>query len=173
MKLCPELSFKFRLVKERDLKKIFEIEQAAFKRDAYSLGFLYLLYKKLLKPLRFFRLKKMIHMKQNACIVAVNSEDDEKLLGYIIANVHKEKKLGHILTIAVQPENQNQGIGSCLLKHLEKALKEQSIVLITLEVRKSNEKVIRFYKHAGYQKKAISRNYYADGEDAVVMMKNI
>ena len=43
---------------------------------------------------------------------------------------------------------------------------------LTLEVRKSNEVAISFYKKNGFNEVAVRKNYYK-GEDGILMMKKI
>lgn len=70
--------------------------------------------------------------------------------------------------IKVDSKFRKQGIGS---KFIEKLLK-LNINNITLEVRKSNECAIEFYKKNGFEIAAIRKNYYKN-EDGYLMIKKI
>ena len=69
--------------------------------------------------------------------------------------------------IVVKDEYKNKGIGSKLLKYIEKDIKN-----ITLEVRESNTTAINFYKKNGYSIVSTRHNYYKD-EDGYLMIKNL
>ena len=69
--------------------------------------------------------------------------------------------------IVVKDEYKRLGIGSKLLKYIEKDIKN-----ITLEVRESNTAAINFYKKNGYSIVSTRHNYYKD-EDGYLMIKNL
>ncbi len=149
--------FKIRSVIYNDLKKIFEIELSVFKKDAYPFSFLSLLY----------------YLNRATFFIAVDNKNEYEVYGYIVANVSLKKRLGHILSFAVKPSSQRKGVGTALLKKLETILKRLNIQEIILEVRLSNIGAISLYEREGFKRKAISKNYYEDGEDALVMKKQI
>ncbi len=149
--------FKIRPVIYNDLKKIFEIELSVFKKDAYPFSFLSLLY----------------YLNRATFFIAVDNKNEDEVYGYIVANVSLKKRLGHILSFAVKPSSQRKGVGTALLKKLETILKRLNIQEIILEVRLSNIGAISLYEREGFKRKAISKNYYEDGEDALVMKKQI
>ncbi|MFX0162505.1 MAG: ribosomal protein S18-alanine N-acetyltransferase [Candidatus Hodarchaeota archaeon] len=149
--------FKIRPVIYNDLKKIFEIELSVFKKDAYPFSFLSLLY----------------YLNRATFFIAVDNKNEDEVYGYIVANVSLKKRLGHILSFAVKPSSQRKGVGTALLKKLETILKRLNMQEIILEVRLSNVGAISLYEREGFKRKAISKNYYEDGEDALVMKKQI
>ncbi len=69
--------------------------------------------------------------------------------------------------IVVKDEYKNKGIGSKLIKYIEKDIKN-----VTLEVRESNTTAINFYKKNGYSIVSTRHNYYKD-EDGYLMIKNL
>lgn len=154
---ASELPFKIRPVIYNDLKKIFEIELSVFKKDAYPFSFLSLLY----------------YLNRATFFVAFDNKNEDEVHGYIVANVSLKKRLGHILSFAVKPSSQRKGIGTALLKKLETILKKLNMQEIFLEVRLSNITAISLYEREDFKRKAISKNYYEDGEDALVMVKQI
>lgn len=91
---------------------------------------------------------------------------DEKINGIIVYNLFYDRI--EIEYIIVPEEHRKKGIGSKLLSEIEK----DNINNITLEVRKSNETAIDFYKKNGYKIEAIRKNYYGN-EDGYLMMKEI
>ena len=89
-----------------------------------------------------------------------------ELAGYIVT-MYGAGEL-HILNIAVKPEFQRGGLGGMLLDHIMDYYRND-LNAIFLEVRKSNFKAIRFYSKRGFWEAGIRKNYYPDGEDAILM----
>lgn len=97
-------------------------------------------------------------------------EVNKHIVGY--AGLWKVLDEGHITNIAVHPEFRGQGIGSLLLEALLYLAKQEEIVSMTLEVRKSNLVAQGLYTKYGFSKEGIRKAYYADNkEDAVIMWK--
>ncbi|CAH1852377.1 ribosomal protein S18-alanine N-acetyltransferase [Convivina praedatoris] len=80
----------------------------------------------------------------------------------------------HITNLAVLPIWQGHGIGSFLLKMVQKLGEELNLPATSLEVRASNHIARRLYEKIGYQTIAIIKEYYRDNhEDALSMVLNI
>lgn len=95
----------------------------------------------------------------------------DKIIGYGIAILHKDTV--HIANVAVRKEHRYQGIGSEILSyllHFGVSLGKKKAVL---EVRPSNLPAISLYGKFGFYKAGIEKRYYPDGEDAVIMVKEI
>jgi ribosomal-protein-alanine N-acetyltransferase len=75
--------------------------------------------------------------------------------------------------IVVDKEFRNKGYAIELLDFAENELKNQGIEKIFLEVRKSNIPAKSLYEKIGYKEISVRKKYYNDGEDAVVMAKEI
>ena len=73
-----------------------------------------------------------------------------------------------ILDIIVQKEYRNQKVASCLIDYMISDL-EDTVKLITLEVRKNNNPAINLYKQFGFEIINVRKKYYADGEDGYLM----
>ena len=73
-----------------------------------------------------------------------------------------------ILDIIVQKEYRNQNVASCLIDYMISDL-EDTVKLITLEVRKNNNPAINLYKQFGFEIINVRKKYYADGEDGYLM----
>ncbi|HEY8364843.1 MAG TPA: ribosomal protein S18-alanine N-acetyltransferase [Haloplasmataceae bacterium] len=93
---------------------------------------------------------------------------DEKIIGYCGLWVIEEN--AQITTIAISPEYQSKGYGSILLEFIINYLKERNCQNVTLEVRVSNEKAIKFYEKFQFQKITLRKHYYENGEDAYLMI---
>lgn len=86
---------------------------------------------------------------------------DEKICGYLM--VLDSIDVYEILAIATVEEYRNKGIAQELLEKIK--TKD-----IFLEVRKSNEKAINFYKKNNFKQISIRKGYYSDPtEDAIIM----
>jgi len=77
---------------------------------------------------------------------------------------------GTICQIAVHPDIQREGLGSMMMKEVLKEAKIKKVTSLTLEVRKSNEKAINFYKKFGFEVSHTKEGYYDNGEDALYMI---
>ncbi len=95
---------------------------------------------------------------------------DEKVVGYggfwYIVNE------GHITNIAVHEEYRGQKIGSKIVDAMIAQKEELWMIGLTLEVRVSNEKAIKFYEGKGFVEEGRRKNYYENSEDALIMWLN-
>ncbi len=90
---------------------------------------------------------------------------DEKICGYLM--VLDSIDVYEILAIATVEEYRNKGIAQELLDKIK--TKD-----IFLEVRKSNEKAINFYKKNNFKQISIRKGYYSDPtEDAIIMKMEV
>jgi len=103
----------------------------------------------------------------------------KQIVGYIIGRVERSwesrlflgsRKTGHILNIAVSPELRRSGVGTRLMKALEKLFELEGAERVKLEVRASNQGAQRFYEELGYEKRRIAPLYYGD-ENGIIMEK--
>ena len=94
---------------------------------------------------------------------------DGQFAGFAAGDVRKRQNRGLITTIAVFPNFRGFGVAKELLKACEN---EMGVVVISLNVRKSNKSARSLYTKAGYTQKEIWRNYYIGGEDGIVFEKN-
>lgn len=70
-------------------------------------------------------------------------------------------------------ERRRRGVGKKLLKKLETEAKERGARVILLEVRVSNAPAMTMYLKEGFKGIYVRPRYYPDGEDAVVMQKEL
>ncbi|MDQ2077736.1 ribosomal protein S18-alanine N-acetyltransferase [Marinimicrobium sp. ABcell2] len=97
----------------------------------------------------------------------------DQLLGFVVlAWAGGEAEL---LNIAVDPSNQGQGIGRCLLRAAIE-LAQPHAEMMFLEVRVSNRKAINFYYQEDFFEVGVRRDYYpgVNGrEDALVLARQL
>ncbi len=102
------------------------------------------------------------------CFVAVK---DDFVIGHMSVMVTPD--CADILFFYVQENERQNGVGSYMLRMLEKALKANEVPKIMLEVRKSNLVAQRTYVTNGFLLEVIREGYYKNGEDAYIMYKKV
>jgi ribosomal-protein-alanine N-acetyltransferase len=76
----------------------------------------------------------------------------------------------HITTIAVAPEYQGHGVGELLLLALIDRSIQLGALVVTLEVRVTNEVAQSLYRKYTFRETGLRKRYYSDnGEDAKIM----
>jgi [ribosomal protein S18]-alanine N-acetyltransferase len=75
----------------------------------------------------------------------------------------------HIATIASHPDWRGCGLGQWLMLALLDQAIARGAALATLEVRVGNTPARRLYEKLGFEEVGERRNYYRDGEDALIM----
>ena len=73
---------------------------------------------------------------------------NDKIAGSCMAGFDGHR--GWIYYLAIKPEYQKKGYAAKLVQHAQKALAAMGCPKINLMVRKTNERVIRFYKTIGF-----------------------
>jgi [ribosomal protein S18]-alanine N-acetyltransferase len=98
---------------------------------------------------------------------------DGAVAGFIIGGLEDtgENIYGHICNFGVSPQYRKRGIGRLLVKRIEHQFMLELATAVQLEVRVSNTNAQRFYHRLGYRDVFRIDDYYFNGEDALVMMK--
>ena len=91
---------------------------------------------------------------------------DDKIRGIIVYRVIYDRI--EIEYIIVDENYRKIKIGTKLIEEIQK----ENVKNITLEVRKSNETAINFYKKNGFRIETIRKNYY-EYEDGYLMLKEL
>jgi ribosomal protein S18 acetylase RimI-like enzyme len=134
-----------------DLGALRHLEQACFPKDGWPL-------------------LDLIAVLTFGGVVRLKAIENDQMIGFIAGDPRPREGLAWIATIGVLPEHRGRGIGRALLKACESHLPQPRI---RLSVRPSNHEAIRMYQNAGYRSVDQWRNYYDDGEDALVMEKQV
>ena len=95
--------------------------------------------------------------------------DNNKVIGYISSSF--DGITIEILNFCVYKEYQGKGIGTKLLNHLLNDLYKRGAINSILEVRESNINATNLYSRFGYKNISVRKNYYSNGENAIVMQK--
>jgi ribosomal-protein-alanine N-acetyltransferase len=110
------------------------------------------------------------------------AEENGQIIGYAMCRIETGlpdfgllgiSKRGHVISIAVLPENQRRGIGTAIMKEVMFGLRFYKAKECYLEVRVSNTPAVKLYKKFGFQTRRIAHRYYSDGEDAYIMSAKI
>lgn len=91
-------------------------------------------------------------------------------VGFVIGDRRTDQGMGWIASIGVDPNYQRRGLGWRLLQACEKAL---ATPRVRLTLRPSNLGARALYDQAGYQEIDKLPGYYTDGEDGIVMEKQL
>ncbi|HOL64524.1 MAG TPA: ribosomal protein S18-alanine N-acetyltransferase [Accumulibacter sp.] len=84
--------------------------------------------------------------------------DGNRLIAYfVLMRVVDEM---HLLNITVDPARQGQGYGAVLLRHALHLATQAGTGSVLLEVRPSNEQALAMYRHFGFQRIGVRRDYY-------------
>jgi ribosomal-protein-alanine N-acetyltransferase len=106
---------------------------------------------------------------ENEFMCFLSAKDNKKVLGYIGAYVINGEL--EILNFVVDGLHQRTGIGTLLFNELLNRYPDAKTIV--LEVREQNEKGINFYKKNNFNVISKRKHYYKNGDDALVMMKEI
>lgn len=75
-----------------------------------------------------------------------------------------------IATIAVRQSHRGQGIATFMMNQVIEDANQAGCSMLSLEVRISNTAAIHLYEKFGFINVNIRKGYYADGEDAYLMI---
>ena len=93
-----------------------------------------------------------------------------ELVGYFVLMLAVDD--AHLLTIGVAEKYHGRGYGSRRLRQAMRVGHEGGAKMLLLEVRPSNEKALKMYRHFGFQQIGVRRGYYPASlgrEDALVL----
>jgi [ribosomal protein S18]-alanine N-acetyltransferase len=98
---------------------------------------------------------------------------DGMIAGFLVGALEDtgENIYGHLCNLAVSPHFRHRGIGRLLVTRAEHQFALELATAVQLEVRVSNTAAQKFYRRMRYQNVFGIEGYYANGEDALVMMK--
>jgi ribosomal-protein-alanine N-acetyltransferase len=147
------LQFTVRRAQPADLPQIVAIERVAFV-DPWEEG----------------TLQESLACYPETFFVAKNNGN---VAGFVAGGIEDtgEEVYGHIMNLAVAPEYRRQGVGHHLIRRLEQEYLLLGASGVQLEVRITNTGAQEFYRRLGYREVFQVAAYYANEEDALVMMK--
>jgi ribosomal-protein-alanine N-acetyltransferase len=134
-----------------DLSALRKLENESFGSDAWSL----------------FDLIAVLTFPE---VIRLKAVEDGQMAGFVAGDPRPRDGWGWIATIAVDSRYRRRGIGSALLHACEAKL---GVPRSRLTVRISNQAAITMYEKEGYTTTEIWNGYYNDGEDGMVMEKEL
>lgn len=102
------------------------------------------------------------------CLVA---EENKKIAGFILAEVNPP--LAHIITLDVAESHRRAGLGSELVREIEKHFAFRGVGSILIETAVDNAGGIAFWEHHGYRTEAVLKRYYLGKIDGYTMRKKL
>ena len=103
--------------------------------------------------------------------IGVLCEDGGEIVGYGGVTVAADS--ADIGNIAVAENYRGGGIGTTILQKLCERAKKKGAEKVYLEVRVSNSSAMKMYLKCGFVGAYARTRYYPDGEDCLVMVKNL
>lgn len=79
----------------------------------------------------------------------------------------------HITAVAVHPDHRRLGLGRLVLEGLLSLALQAGAARATLEVAKTNGAARALYAALGFKEIAIRRDYYRNGDDALIQFKQL
>lgn len=110
---------------------------------------------------------------EHACYT---SEADGRIDGYVyIGTEEMADRTWYVWWIAVDPHTQGRGVGRELLRFAEDEARRRGgrVMFIETSGLPVYEPTRRFYLRNGYDREAVLRDYYRDGDDLVVFRKRL
>ena len=103
-------------------------------------------------------------------VIRLKAVEDGQMAGFVAGDPRPRDGWGWVATIAVDSRYQRRGIGRALLHACEKKL---GVPRSRLTVRPSNHIAISMYEKDSYKSIDLLKGYYNDGEDALLMEKEL
>ncbi len=139
------MNIKIETASIRLLDKLCQIENQCFDQEAFTK-------------------RQLAYLLTDYNSISLVAKADNEIAGFIISQVEIENDapFGHIITLNVAPSYRRKGIGSQMLREIEKILKEKGVNESHLEVREDNSAAIKLYQNSGYLKIAKLEKYYGN-----------
>ena len=110
-------------------------------------------------------------------LLYVAEDYNGKIVGYVLAKMEEESTEchGHITSLAVLRTHRKLGLATKLMSAAQNAMEQVfGAEYVSLHVRKSNRAAFNLYTETlGYKIHDVEAKYYADGEDAYDMRKQL
>lgn len=94
---------------------------------------------------------------------------DDNIVGYAFTWTIEDEV--HLNNFAIQADYRRKGLGLRLIRFIFEEFKDYRNMF--LEVRPSNKNALDFYYKVGFSNYFVRKNYYSDGENAIVMHKEL
>ena len=115
--------------------------------------------------------KQMLSSFNSGRFVVIGAFNVDTLVGVICCSTAIPES--DLELIFVHEDYRRQGVAHTLMEKAFEALKDKGVCDMFLEVRESNLNAVKLYKDTGFNEISKRKNYYSDGETAVVMKKEL
>jgi len=136
----------------KDVPQVFDIERESFNDSSWTIDAFY------------------HEIEQNEFATYFVIEYDDKIIGYLGLWIVIDQ--AQITTVAITHQFRGFGLGQLLLEYV-KNYASHTCEVMSLEARIGNEIAQHVYKNLGFQYGGKRKNYYGEGEDAIVMWVNL
>jgi ribosomal-protein-alanine N-acetyltransferase len=136
-----------------DVPAVWRLERLCFPNDAYDIF-------------------TLLSLALTRSVLRLKAVVNNQLVGYVAGELRRHEQMGWIVTIGVAPKHQGHGIGRAMLASVERAMRPGA-AMMRLTVRRSNARAIALYDRCGYKWVSTIRRYYHDGEDGLIMEKDL
>ncbi len=143
---------KIRKCKYEDILSVSELEKECFKGESWSFG-------------------TIASAFENPSYEMLVAEDGGEIIGYGCTCTTLENC--DLENVLVAEEYRRGGVGKAILNALLENAKERGAEKVFLEVRVSNSAAMLLYLSCGFKGVHARTRYYSDGEDCLVMVKEI
>jgi ribosomal-protein-alanine N-acetyltransferase len=99
------------------------------------------------------------------------AKDEDQVIGYAAINIGDLE--AEIMTIAVHPEHQRQGLGSAFMRAMLQPVEAAGVRHVLLEVEVGNDAAVTLYERFGFIRNGVRPNYYGLGSDAMLMERHV
>ncbi len=96
---------------------------------------------------------------------------DDSIIGYFFAQYAADE--AHILNVGIIKDYRRMGIATFLLERFIKRAKAYGAETCYLEVRSGNRSAQQMYFNQGFMPVSVRKQYYPNGEDAIILMKQL
>ncbi|XP_031139908.1 N-alpha-acetyltransferase 10 isoform X1 [Sander lucioperca] len=108
----------------------------------------------------------------------IAEDENGKIVGYVLAKMEEDPDdvpHGHITSLAVKRSHRRLGLAQKLMDQASRAMIENfNAKYVSLHVRKSNRAALHLYSNTlKFQISEVEPKYYADGEDAYAMKRDL
>lgn len=136
----------------KDILRISEIEAECFPQEPWSF-------------------QMLASSFETEAFCGILAEDGGEIIGYGGITVAVDE--ADIDNVAVTEPYRRSGVGTAIIAELVRVAKERGTKKVFLEVRVSNSAAMELYLKNGFKGVYARTRYYSDGEDCLVMVKEL
>jgi len=101
------------------------------------------------------------------------AEQAGEIIAFLIMEVHRNRRTATLITLDVREDHRRSGYGTLLMTRAEEILRDYGVEVYDLQVDIKNRNAVRFYNKHGFTVVRMLPKYYANGNDAYLMVKEL